>query len=150
VSAEIPTAKLVMIGDGSEKDRLTKLIEREGLTERITVCGFVEETTKFDLLRKSTLFVLPSSVDAWGIVVAEALSNGVPVIVYDLPAFRSIWGSNIIYVPEGDKRVFAETVVKLLHDAPLRSELSKNGLKRLRELLWVDIAKYEANAIENA
>jgi hypothetical protein len=46
--------------------------------------------------------------------------------------------------------VFAETVVKLLEDAQLRSELSKNGLKRLRELLWVDIAKYEANAIENA
>jgi glycosyltransferase involved in cell wall biosynthesis len=150
VSSEIPTAKLVMIGDGSEKDRLTKLIEREHLTKNITLCGFVEETTKFDILRKSTLFVLPSSVDAWGIVIAEAMSCGVPVIVYDLPAFRTIWGSTIVYVPEGDKRVFAETVVKLLEDAQLRSELSKNGLKRLRELLWVDIAKYEANAIENA
>jgi glycosyltransferase involved in cell wall biosynthesis len=149
VSSEIPTAKLVMIGNGSEKDRLTKLIEREHLTENITLCGFVEETKKFDILRKSKLFVLPSSVDAWGIVIAEAMSNGVPVIVYDLPAFRTIWEDTIIYVPEGDRQAFAKTVLELLRDPGLRSELSQNGLGRLRNLLWIDIAQHEANAIDS-
>jgi len=148
VSAEMPSAKLTIIGDGPEKGRLLKLIERENLEENIAVTGFVDEKRKFEIMRKSALLLLPSYYESWGVVIAEAMSLGLPVIVYDLPALQSVWGKDVIYVPEGDRRTFGITVKKLLSDPRLRSELSRRGLKRSRDYLWSDIATYEANAIE--
>jgi glycosyltransferase involved in cell wall biosynthesis len=147
VSALLPTAKLAIIGDGSEKDHLVEFIEKEQLQERITLCGYLEEE-RFEVMRKSKLLLLPSYIESWGTVVVEAMSCGLPVIAYDLQELRMLWGSNISYVPTGDRKSFTETVVGLLRDANLRSTLSRQGLKRSTDFLWTDIAAYEANAIE--
>jgi glycosyltransferase involved in cell wall biosynthesis len=148
VSAKIPNAKLTIIGDGPEKDRLLKLIEKEHLDNNITLNGFVDEKRKFEIMRKAKLLLLPSYYESWGIVILEAMSLGLPVITYDLPALRSVWGKDIIYVPEGDKRAFEITVVELLRDPQLRSQLSSHGLERSTDYSWINIATYEANAIE--
>jgi glycosyltransferase involved in cell wall biosynthesis len=146
VSATIPTAKLAIIGDGSEKNHLIDLIEKEQLQERITLCGYLGDE-RFEIMRKSKLFLLPSYLEAWPITIVEAMSCGLSVIVYNLPELRALWGSSISYVPKGDRVSFAKTVVELLQDSELRSELSRRGLEKSRGYLWANIATYEANAI---
>ena len=147
VSGLIPTANLAIIGDGSEKDHLVELIEKEQLQERITLCGYLGEE-RFEVMSKSKLLLLPSYIESWGTVIVEAMSYGLPVIAYDLQELRVLWGSNISYVSTGDKKTFTEMVVGLLCDTDLRSKLSRQGLKRSKDFLWTDIAAHEANAIE--
>jgi len=146
VSALIPTAKLAIIGDGSEKNHLIHLIETEQLQERITLCGYLGDE-RFEIMRKSKLFLLPSYLEAWPITIVEAMSCGLPVIVYDLPELQTLWGSNISYVPKGDRVSFTNTVVGLLQDPELRSERSRRGLEQSAAYLWTTIAAYEAKAI---
>jgi len=146
VSALIPTAKLAIIGDGSEKNHLIDLIKKEQLQERITLCGYLGDE-RFEIMRKSKLFLLPSYLEAWPITIVEAMSCGLPVIVYDLPELRALWGSNVSHVPKGDKVSFTKAVVGLLQNPELRSELSRRGLKQSTGYLWANIARYEADAI---
>jgi glycosyltransferase involved in cell wall biosynthesis len=150
VTAEIPNAKLAIIGDGSEKEQLAKLIEAEHLKEKIVLFGFVEEDKKLKIMLDSKLLLLPSYADDWGIAILEGLSCGLPAIVYDFPALRSVWGDDVIYVPAGDTESFGAAVLRLLHDPQLRLELSRNGLTRSARNLWTNVAAYEADAIENA
>jgi glycosyltransferase involved in cell wall biosynthesis len=149
VVVEIPRAKLAIVGAGSDRDRLVLLTETEHLQENIVLCGFVEESKKFEILLNSKLFLMPSYADDWGIAILEALSCGVPAVVYDFPALRSIWGNDVTYVPAGDTKSFAQTVLKLLSDPLRRAELSSTGLKRSTQHLWANVARYEADIIEN-
>jgi glycosyltransferase involved in cell wall biosynthesis len=151
ISDEIPAAKLAMIGTGSDKDHLVSLIKRDRLTKNVVLCGFVDEKEKFEVMQRSKLLVLPSYVDAKPIAILEAMSCGVPVVAYDLPALRSIWQQDIVYVPQGDIESFAKTVLELLEDPQRRLALSRRGLSRSNDArTWKDIATYEANAIERA
>jgi glycosyltransferase involved in cell wall biosynthesis len=151
VSDEIPTAKLAIIGAGSEKDRLVKVIDEARLNKNIVLCGFVDDKKKFEVMHRSKLFLLPSYVDARPIAIIEAMGCGLPVVAYDLPALRPIWGQDVLYVPQTDTGAFAATVIKLLEDPRLRSELSRRALRRGNTAsTWKDIAAYEANAIERA
>lgn len=149
VSADISNAKLMIIGEGPEKGRLLKLIEKEDLGANIIINGFVDEQRKFEIMRKSALLILPSYYESWGIVIAEAQNLGLPVITYDLPAMKSVWGNDIICISEGDTRAFGTAVIELLGDSQLRSELSRRGRQRSRQYLWSNIAALEAEAIES-
>jgi glycosyltransferase involved in cell wall biosynthesis len=151
ISDKIPAAKLAMIGIGSDKDDLISLIERDRLSKNIMLCGFVDEKKKFEVMQRSKLFVLPSYVDAKPIAILEAMSCGLPVIAYDLPALKSTWGQDMVYVPQGDTESFAKTVFDLLEDPQKRLVLSRRGLNRSKDArTWEDIATYEVNAIKRA
>jgi glycosyltransferase involved in cell wall biosynthesis len=149
VSSRMPDAKLAIVGDGSEKDRLTSLIEAAHLTCNITLCGFVEEQRKFEIMLSSKLFVMPSYADDWGIAILDAMSCGLPAIVYETPALRTVWGDDVTFVPAGDTESFGRTLLRLLHDPQLRAELSSTGLRRSAQYSWTSIARKEAEAIES-
>jgi glycosyltransferase involved in cell wall biosynthesis len=151
ISDKIPSAKLAMIGIGSDKDHLVSLIERDRLTKNIILCGFVDEKKKFEVMQRSRLFVLPSYVDAKPIAILEAMSCGLPVLAYDLSALKSIWQQDIVCIPQGDTASFAKTVLELLEDPQKRLVLSRRGLNRSKDArTWKDIATYEVNAIKRA
>jgi glycosyltransferase involved in cell wall biosynthesis len=149
VCSRMPDAKLAIVGDGSEKDRLINLIEAEHLTGNITLCGFVEEKRKFEIMLSSTLFLLPSYADDWGIAILDAMSCGLPAIVYDSPALRTVWGDDVAFVPAGDTASFGQTLLRMLRDPQLRAELSSVGLRRSVQYSWTNIAAEEAEAIES-
>ena len=60
--------------------RLTQTIRGTGLADAVTVTGMLEGAAKDSALRNAELFILPTRSENFGIAVAEALANGVPVI----------------------------------------------------------------------
>ena len=149
VSSQIPDARLAIVGDGADRDRLIHSIDAVHLNERVRLCGFVKESEKFRIIRRSKLFLMPSYADDWGIAILEGMSCGLPAIIYDFPALRCVWDHDVTYVPAGDRKLFADAVLRFLHDQQLYSEFSRKGLKRSTRHMWASVAEDEREAIEN-
>jgi glycosyltransferase involved in cell wall biosynthesis len=74
------------VGLGPEWDRLHDLTRRCGLVDHVTFLGNVPDQSEvFGLMKSASVFVLPSIREGYGMVVAEALCCGLPVITVDHP-----------------------------------------------------------------
>jgi glycosyltransferase involved in cell wall biosynthesis len=109
---ELPDFRAVMIGVGPELPRLVALATRKRLA--ITFAGRASDADKFEYLRRAQLFVLPSIEEGWGIVVAEALSVGTPVLAYDLPVYGPVFGVHINTVAIGNEQRLRASARRLL------------------------------------
>jgi glycosyltransferase involved in cell wall biosynthesis len=122
----IPAARVSLLGDGPLRSELERAVASEQLTN-IELVGFVSEAEKWRRLRSATLFVAPSREEGWGIAVGEALTAGVPAVVYDLPAYRH-FGELPVRVPTGDTEAFVQAATDLLAD-PHTLERSRRSLE---------------------
>ena len=70
----------------------------------------------YGIMKGSRVFIYPSHVDSFGIVVAEALSCGLPVVAYDIPALRYYYGDcgAVKLVKEGDIEGMVNAVKEFL------------------------------------
>lgn len=83
VKQKIPSASLIIVGDGAEKDALQALSGHLGLGDSVFFAGSKSGPDLFEEYSRATCFVLPSRSEPWGLVVNEALHYGCPVIVSD-------------------------------------------------------------------
>src|SRR4029077_2659721 len=96
LAAKLENFRAVIIG--SAKKTLAPQIEALGIGDKVHFSGYVTEEEKFQLLKSSRLFLMPSHYECWGIVIGEALACGVPVVAYDVWAYRPIFGDFVRYV----------------------------------------------------
>ena len=80
---DYPDWKLDIIGDGVEKEKLSKYIKEHNLEDGVTLHGFKDKEYINDLLHKSSIFLLTSYTESFGIVLIEAMSHGVPCVAFD-------------------------------------------------------------------
>lgn len=71
-------ADLVIVGEGPDRARLTRLVVQHGLGARVAMPGYVEDIRPW--LDDARLFVLPSRFEGYGAVIVEALAAGRPVV----------------------------------------------------------------------
>ena len=90
VAARFPELQLHIAGTGALENELRDQALMSPFRRRIHFHGWVEDTPAF--YSSMDLVVFPSSHESYGNVLAEALINGLPVLVSDLPAFEEIHG----------------------------------------------------------
>lgn len=92
VNREFPDWRLWIVGpdEAGTADRLRRQIRQAGMDQRIRLGGAVHGDDKQALLAQAGLFVLPSRTENFGMVVAEALSAGVPVIATRATPWRAL------------------------------------------------------------
>ena len=115
LKARVPDFKALLVG--RLEHELRPRIEETGLADRVRFSGFVSEQEKFRLFKCSRVFLMPSTYESWGIVVAEALACGVPVVAYELEAYRPIFGELIRYVPPFDLEQFKAESLNAVEEA---------------------------------
>jgi glycosyltransferase involved in cell wall biosynthesis len=91
---------------GNVKDALTPEIEKRGLARHVTFSGFVSETEKIRLFKASRLFLMPSRHEGSPCVIGESIIAGTPVVAYDIPNYRPVFGDFVRYVPSFDLSAF--------------------------------------------
>ena len=103
----------------------------------------VPSTKLIDLYRSSDIFVLPSLLETFGMVLIEAMAAGTPVVTTDAPGCRDVvsHGFNGLLAAPGDPLSLAYNIKKLITDGKLRRELRSNALK--------DVEKYDYSQIAN-
>lgn len=80
---DYPDWRLEIIGDGVERERLAKYIKDHNLEESVTLHGFKDKEFINEMLHKSSIFLLTSFTESFGIVLIEAMSHGVPCIAFN-------------------------------------------------------------------
>ncbi|RLE53875.1 MAG: hypothetical protein DRJ30_06225 [Candidatus Methanomethylicota archaeon] len=113
--------------------------------------GVVNEKKKNELFLRSKVFIFPSIYEGFGIAVGEALSYGLPVVVWDLPVYREIWGESeaVIRVKINDTQEFARKAVFALENFNRLSKKAKETSKKLKKS-WRDIGKIVHDTIIEA
>ncbi len=83
-AASLRDASFRVIGDGPDRPRLQRLAHELGVADRVAFTGWLTRSAVLEHLRSATALVHPSLHDSGGLVCAEALAGGVPVICLDL------------------------------------------------------------------
>lgn len=124
VARDHPDWRLRIFGSGPEKERLREQIHRRHLYNHVYLMGTSRQLDRE--LAKASVFVLSSRREGFGMVLAEAMSHGVPVISYDCPQGpREIItdGEDGLLVPPGDVAGLASAMKRLAEDEALRRSM---------------------------
>jgi glycosyltransferase involved in cell wall biosynthesis len=120
--------RLILLGEGSLRERLTRQAEELGVTADLEMPGFVDNP--FQYMAHASLFVLSSVFEGLGMVLIEALACGCPAVSTDCPSGpqeildRGRYGT---LVPVGDEKALAAAILQAL-DAPLeKAKLAARG-----------------------
>ncbi len=134
VAGDIPSMRLLIVGEGPEQGRLAELAAAGPLAGRVTFAGFREDVPRmmasFDLYAMTSL-----SGEGSPAVLKEAMASGVPVVAIDLEGIREIAeeGREAVLVPPGDPERYGRAILRVARDADLRRSLAATGRERVRE-----------------
>ncbi|MCI0679716.1 glycosyltransferase [bacterium] len=134
VSEEYPNARLIIAGEGGERQKLETLAHGFGLAERVRFVGFHNNLP--ELFAECDSFVLSSDSEGYGIAPIEAACNGLPVIMTDVGCAGEIFEheKNALIVPVGDASALAAMMARIMEDDHMRARLLKENA-RIRERL---------------
>ena len=122
-------ARLVIVGDGPDKDRAKALIEQKGIKSKVQFMGNSDEVHK--ILCLTDLFLLPSEIESFGLAALEAMACRVPVI-----------STNAGGLPEVNKHGFSG----YLSDVGDVDAMAKNALSILKDDKTLNQFKDQARA----
>jgi glycosyltransferase involved in cell wall biosynthesis len=120
-----------------------------GLGGRVTLAGEGDDRMLAEAYDRADVFVLPTLYEGYGMVVAEALARGLPVIGTSTGAIADLVGHDAgIVVPPGNERALAGALELVLQDGPVRARLA-SGAQRARLALptWADAAARMADVL---
>lgn len=152
VVEKIPSSSLIVMGGGSSTwdTRLQRAIADAGLTKEIHALGFVPSSTAYRHLKDSAIFISASTEEGFGMSAAEAMACGVPVVAYDLLAYREFFPHGMTRVPVGDTRAFAAAIIRLLTDETLYREQCQAALATAAQHDWDRVAAREFEIIKRS
>src|SRR5207253_4308304 len=140
--AACPEARLVLVGDGEERSYLEQVARALHLMDRVSFVGAREHGEVIRYMRAADVFVLPSLIESFGIVLVEAMSCGLPIVaskVMGIPAVVED-GVNGVLVPPGDEAALAAGMIRLLTDPAARNRIADRNILKAADYVLPRIA----------
>lgn len=136
VSTKNPEWRLNVVGDGMEKNKLLELAKELKLGDKVTFHGYQDKNYINDLMLDSSIYLMTSHTESFGLVLIEAMSYGIPCVAY-----TSAQGANEIiddgingYLVENrDQDEMLEKINALIEDEKLRKKLGKEARSKSKE-----------------
>jgi len=144
LSRSDPDIQLLVCGMGEMESELKNLAAKLNLEKNVIFCGYVDESLKNVYFQASDIFCLPStrSTEVFPLVLLEASSYGLPLVVSDLETFRCIVrrGYNGLFAKREDIQDLAEKLNHLLQNEDERTRLGFNARSLAEQLSWEKVA----------
>ncbi len=139
--------KLLIAGDGPEKEYLSSIVERLGLQQRVIFLGYVTDDDKYRYISKSDIFISTSLHEGFGIVFMEAMFCGLPIVCSNYGGQVDFLkqGENALMVNVGDVDACAASILRFYLDKRLYARCSKNNVKRVTDFYAEAIANQYIN-----
>lgn len=147
VIKKIPEIKLMIVGDGPEKEKLAKLARELNIHEHVIFTGFLHGQSLIEALSANDLFITASKSENMPLAVLEAMSVGLPIVAISSLGMREIIennGNGFLLPPEDTGKTIeqiTEATLALLTDRALRDKFSAHSQKLSEKYSEKEITK---------
>ncbi|MGC5166866.1 glycosyltransferase family 4 protein [Luteimicrobium sp. DT211] len=137
--------QLVIAGAGPEQGALLSLAADLGMGERVVLPGSLPRDQVVTVMRRAEALVVPSRVEAFGIVVLEGLRAGVPVVATSRGGAGEILTDGVdgLLVDPVDPRALAGALRRAIDDPSLRARLAAAGPQTAAHFTWERVARLD-------
>jgi glycosyltransferase involved in cell wall biosynthesis len=126
---------LLIVGDGPERAALEELANAEQLNGMVHFTGRLRADELDAAIARASIAVVPSlGGEVFGLVVAENMLRGLPVVASDLGAFQEVLGSTGLTFETSNASALAAQIRRLLDDPALRASLGRQARQRAMAL----------------
>jgi phosphatidylinositol alpha-1,6-mannosyltransferase len=135
VISKVPDAKLIFAGGGTHLPKLVEMARASSAAAAIEVLGFLSDAQIETVWARATAFAMLSHVEGFGLVFAEAMRQGVPVLasIEDASQEVNLDGVTGFNVSRSDRSGIIDRIVCLMKDRELASALGRAGAERWRK-----------------
>jgi glycosyltransferase involved in cell wall biosynthesis len=133
----LPAAcRVVIVGGGERRAELEAQIRERQVADRVVLAGRLGDEALRALFRSAAIFCLPSvsRAEAFGVVLLEAMANGLPIVASDIAGSGVPWvnqhGVTGLNVPIGDAEALAAALTRLLADGARRAQMGRESRRR--------------------
>ncbi len=142
--------KLVLAGEQAWGWKETiKAIETSLFQEDIILTGKLNFDELAILYQNTSLFVLPSLYEGFGIPILEAMASNVPIISANNSSLPEVGGEAVEYFNEASSTELAEKIEKILSNEELREMMIERGKKQLQKFSWEKCASETLEYLKN-
>ncbi|WP_114973609.1 glycosyltransferase [Rhodoferax ferrireducens] len=129
VRHEISDVLLVIAGEGPARESLELEVKKLGLDENVRFIGYLDRHTELNsCYRAADIFVFSSRTETQGLVLLEAMAQGVPVVSTAELGTRDVLREGAgVWIAQEDVADFSGKVVRMLRDAQARKDLGDAG-----------------------
>jgi len=133
IKHEVFNLKLMIVGDGPDREPLEQLARDLGVADRVIFAGYQKDTAPYYACMN--VFALASHMEGFGLVVAEAMFHRLPVVVSRVGGMRDIVieGKTGFLVPRHEPSAFADAIKHLYNNPVVRNEMGEQGYARARD-----------------
>ena len=126
--------EILVIGDGPERAASQELAEKLQLSSCVHFAGRIAPADLDSSFAEASIVVVPSlGGEVFGLVLAENMSRGLPVVASDLGSFAEVLGDAGLTFRVGDAKDLVQQIVRLIDDSALSSALRGRGRRRISE-----------------
>ena len=135
VLEEIPDVRFMIAGEGEEKENLIQLTKECGVEDHVSFMGFIPSEALEDIYQRAGVLVLPSisRLEAFGIVLLEAMACATPVIATRMPGVMDVVDGAGLLVEPASSDSLADAILEILLDQKRALEMGKRGRRLVEE-----------------
>lgn len=152
VSNKNPDWQLHIVGDGVKRQEIEKKIQEKGLETKISLLGFQTEEQITNLLLQSSIYVMTSFHESFGLVLIEAESFGIPLLAFDSaqgPKEIIENGKNGFLISNRNKEQMAEKISELITNEEIREKIGQVAREKSAQYKMENVENIWYELVEN-
>ncbi|HUE99900.1 MAG TPA: glycosyltransferase [Anaerolineales bacterium] len=136
IASQVPELFCLIIGEGEDKEELSKQIRAAGLAGRVRLVGYYDRQNVLSILKSSDIFVMPSRYEGTPIALLEAAALARPILASGAGGIPELvtHEQHAFLVPLCDPAALAQGFVRLALDRDYAQMLGQNAQQRIREM----------------
>lgn len=139
-----PDYKLNLIGDGEEKEKLENYIKENNLGKNVIMHGFQNKDYINNILLESSVYLMTSFTESFGIVLVEAMSYGIPCVAFSSAEGAEELienGKNGYLIDDRNIDEYVKKVEFLMDNVKERKKMQNNCINKANEFLGKNVIK---------
>ncbi|MCB9076637.1 MAG: glycosyltransferase family 4 protein [Anaerolineaceae bacterium] len=146
-----PGTRLVLIGDGVERNALEKLAQALGIADRVEFTGVLDHSQVIAHLKAADLFCFASVTETQGLVTLEAMAAGLPVVAVNATGTRdAVTHEREGLLTDNNELALTQAICRVLDNPALRSRLAGAALKQAQSFDAEEQARKMASVYHQA